>query len=130
MKGSGNEMKRDSADGDRRQVFQPGELIFGEGAPGGAAYIIERGEVDISCLRDGRMVRLGLLGAGEIFGEMALIDDSPRTATARAIEETEVLTVSRSDGCEVGEVGDSGPGLARRARLQRPAAVEENLSRA
>ncbi len=88
-------MTRAAADSDRRQIFRPGELIFGEGTPGDVAFIIERGEVEITCLRQGRNVRLGLLGAGEIFGEMALIDDNLRTATARAAEETEVIAISR-----------------------------------
>ena len=123
-------MKRDSADGDRRQVFQPGELIFGEGAPGDAAYIIERGEVDISCLRDGRMVRLGLLGAGEIFGEMALIDDSPRTATARATEETEVLTVSPEQIQSKLQAADTTTSMLLRLLLKRFRGVQELIGAA
>ena len=114
-------MTRAAADSDRRQIFRPGELIFGEGTPGDVAFIIERGEVEITCLRQGRNVRLGLLGAGEIFGEMALIDDNLRTATARAAEETEVIAISREQIQGKLQSADTITSLLLRLLLKRSA---------
>lgn len=78
-----------------RQVFQAGAQIFREGESGSLAYIIERGEVEISSLIKGSATPLARLRAGELFGEMALIDDNVRSATATALCETEVIIVSR-----------------------------------
>lgn len=78
-----------------RLVFPPGTPVFREGEPGDCAYVIERGRVEISALRGGQPVRLALLGERELFGEMALVDDRVRSATATAVEETEVVVVPR-----------------------------------
>jgi len=78
-----------------RIVFPPGTPVFREGEPGDCAYVIERGRVEITSLRSGRPVSLAVLGARELFGEMALVDDQVRSATATAVEETEVVLVSR-----------------------------------
>jgi EAL domain-containing protein (putative c-di-GMP-specific phosphodiesterase class I) len=79
-----------------RIVFPPGTPVFREGEPGDCAYVIERGRVEITSLRSGRPVRLAVLGTRELFGEMALVDDQVRSATATAVEETEVVLVSRA----------------------------------
>src|SRR3972149_9805335 len=60
--------------------FQPGEVIFSEGDKGDKMYVIRSGEVEVE--RNGKIVET--LSAGGIFGQMALIDGSPRAATARA----------------------------------------------
>jgi EAL domain-containing protein (putative c-di-GMP-specific phosphodiesterase class I) len=78
-----------------RQVFPSGAQIFREGEPGDIAFIIERGEVEISSLIKGAGTPLARLRAGDLFGEMALIDDNVRSATATAVCETEVIIVSR-----------------------------------
>ena len=58
--------------------FRPGEVIFREGDKGNEMYVVRSGEVDIEL--DGKV--LETLARGGIFGEMALIDGSPRAATA------------------------------------------------
>ncbi len=75
-------------------VFPPGTPIFREGEPGDRAYVIERGRVEISSLRAGRPVRLAVLGESDLFGEMALVDGEVRSATATAVEETEVVVLT------------------------------------
>jgi CRP-like cAMP-binding protein len=70
--------------------FQPGEVIFSEGDKGDKMYVIRSGEVEIE--RDGKIVEN--LSAGGIFGEMALIDGSPRAATARAKTTCEVAPIT------------------------------------
>ena len=66
--------------------FQPGEVIFAEGDKGDKMYVIRSGEIEIE--RGGKVVES--LSSGGIFGEMALIDGSPRAATARAKTPCEV----------------------------------------
>lgn len=70
--------------------YAPGEVIFAEGDPGDKMYVIRSGEVEI--LLDGKV--LEVLPGGGIFGEMALIDGSPRVATARARTACEVAPIS------------------------------------
>jgi len=76
--------------------FAAGEEIFRIGDHGRNAYIIERGKIEVSVSRDGENVVVAELGKGEIFGEMAMIDDAPRSATVTAIEDTEVVVIQRS----------------------------------
>ena len=65
---------------EEQHVFLPSQVIFREGDRGDTMYIIADGEVSISV--EGRA--LEVLKAGDIFGEMALIEDRPRSATATA----------------------------------------------
>jgi CRP/FNR family transcriptional regulator, cyclic AMP receptor protein len=78
-----------------RKVFQMGEVIFKEGEEGNRAFVVQRGEVEISKTIDGKRTVLGIVGPGGIFGEMALIDDAPRMATAVTLDVTTVILVSR-----------------------------------
>ncbi|MDP6351979.1 MAG: cyclic nucleotide-binding domain-containing protein [Alphaproteobacteria bacterium] len=66
------------------KTFSSGQEIFAEGDRSDYAYIIEYGNVVIYREIGDRQVRLAVLGKGEIFGEMGLIDDRPRSASARA----------------------------------------------
>lgn len=78
--------------------FNQGQVIFHHGDPGGLLYIISRGKVKIShSTQDGQEALLAILGAGDFFGELALLDDSPRSATAEALDNTETLTLHRED---------------------------------
>jgi EAL domain-containing protein (putative c-di-GMP-specific phosphodiesterase class I)/CRP-like cAMP-binding protein len=76
-------------------VVEPGTVIFREGERGSCAYVIERGRVEISVERSGQKIVLGHRGPGEVFGEMAVIDDKPRSATVRAVEPCDLLMVTR-----------------------------------
>jgi len=73
--------------------FDPDEFLFEEGDAGECAYIIESGSVEVSLDKGGRKLVIATLGAGEVLGEMAIIDNCPRTATARAIERTKVTAI-------------------------------------
>lgn len=74
----------------------PGDVICREGDPGESMYIVERGTVDIVVqLNNGEEVVVTKLGPGEFFGELALLDGQPRSATARAAAPAYVRTVSR-----------------------------------
>lgn len=73
-----------------------GRPLFREGDPPDAAYIIEKGAVEIFTEHEGERERLTILGPGEIFGEMALVDDSPRSASALCLENCEFIVVERA----------------------------------
>ena len=77
-----------------REVFFRGSKIFRDGEPGNCAYLIEKGSVEISSHRKGKKIVLATLSKGDLLGEMALIDNSVRSATATALEETEVVVIS------------------------------------
>ena len=68
----------------QRQSYKAGDRIFKEGDEGSLAYVVQDGEVEIVKVIDGRETVLGSVGKGGIFGEMALIDNKPRMASARA----------------------------------------------
>lgn len=72
-------------------TFVPGETIFREGEPGDRMYAIVEGEVDITAMGH----HVSTIGPGAIFGEMALIDSSPRSATASAKATCKVVPVDQ-----------------------------------
>ncbi|MDP2954853.1 MAG: cyclic nucleotide-binding domain-containing protein [Longimicrobiales bacterium] len=78
--------------------LEAGEVLFEEGEPGDAFYIVFKGAVEITKSRpDGSTEKLAVRRGGEGFGEMALLNDAPRSARARALEVTQLMTVSRDD---------------------------------
>ena len=77
--------------------YKSGEIIFRENEESGAAYIIEKGQVEVSRQVEGQEVHLASLGEKEIFGEMSLIEERPHCATVKAVEETVVQEISRDE---------------------------------
>jgi len=75
--------------------YEAGEIILHENDTGETAYVIERGRVEVSKELDGKKVHLAYMGAGEIFGEMSVIDDMPRSATVTAVEKTTAREIQR-----------------------------------
>jgi MFS family permease len=75
------------------QQFAAGAVLMREGDPGDDFFVIESGLVEVT--QDGRVLRRE--GAGEYFGEIALLRDVPRTATITAVEDTVVRTITRDD---------------------------------
>jgi CRP/FNR family cyclic AMP-dependent transcriptional regulator len=75
-----------------------GETLFLKGDSGDALFAVRRGTIRISTSTEaGKRLTLNLLGPGDVFGEVALLDGQPRTADATAIEASELLAVRRSD---------------------------------
>ncbi len=68
--------------------FKAGECIFKEGTPADSAYMITNGEVEISKEKHGERIVLATKKQGDVFGEMALIEQSERSATATAASNT------------------------------------------
>lgn len=94
----GNEDRSSLAERVIRQPFPKGSTLFRRGEPGNALYIIIRGQVRIfASTRQGNEITLALLGPGEFFGEMALLDGEPRSANAEATEETELHFLDRDN---------------------------------
>jgi signal transduction histidine kinase len=80
----------------RERKFFAGGEIFREGDPGDGVYFVKRGLVEISGLINADTRRVfSQLAAGEIFGEMAVIEDRSRSATASALKETEIYFIPR-----------------------------------
>ncbi|MCD6073324.1 MAG: hypothetical protein K0Q70_207 [Rhodospirillales bacterium] len=77
-------------------AFGPGTVIFHEGEVGDTAYLVASGSVEISRQQEGKTVVLGEIKAGSLFGEMALISDLPRSASATAKEQCVVYLVPRA----------------------------------
>ena len=78
--------------------YKKGEAIVKEGENAVAFYIIRAGKVDIIRGKGGKSAKvLATLGPGDFFGEMALLDSYPRSASAVATEDTQCLVLSRWD---------------------------------
>jgi len=78
-----------------RKSIKAGDIVFEEGEVGEVAYLIVSGGVEIFRTSGNSERVLATLGRGEIIGEMSLIDNQPRVASARALEDTEISIISR-----------------------------------
>ena len=77
------------------ETFRDGQVIFAEGANGDWMYVVESGEVEISKNVGTRRIVIETLQPGDVFGEIAYIDKTPRSATATAKGATEVGIIDR-----------------------------------
>jgi CRP-like cAMP-binding protein len=82
-----------------RRTYSSGEVIISENDAGESAFVIEKGRVAVSKEIDGRKVHIDYMGCEEIFGEMSMIDEKPRSATVVAVEETSVREIHRDNFC-------------------------------
>lgn len=78
------------------RVFAPGEAIVRRSQEGNSMFIITRGAVDVQILQGGAAKTINSLRENDYFGEMSLLTGEPRTATVVAVEETEVVQISKS----------------------------------
>lgn len=80
----------------RHVIYEAGEVVVKEGDEGDDAYIVYSGAVEVfRTLPGGKAVSLNILGAGEMFGELALFEDGLRTASVKALEETATAVITR-----------------------------------
>ncbi len=77
------------------QSYAPGQEIVKQGDTGVGAFIIRSGRAEVIQTRAGQDEKLRELRTGDIFGEMALLDEFPRSATIRAVEPTTCLGIQR-----------------------------------
>jgi CRP/FNR family cyclic AMP-dependent transcriptional regulator len=81
-----------------RKRYPKDTVVFFENEEGDTFFMILEGRIKVTILGDdGREIILSVLGPGDFFGEMALLDNEPRSATAIAVEETELLSLQRVD---------------------------------
>jgi CRP/FNR family cyclic AMP-dependent transcriptional regulator len=81
-----------------RQRYRKSEVIFEEGGTGSEMYLIHSGKVLLSVKHKGAQeIPLVVLNPGDFFGEMALVDDSPRSTSASAVDDdTELIVIDRA----------------------------------
>jgi CRP/FNR family transcriptional regulator, cyclic AMP receptor protein len=77
--------------------YETDELIFEEGQPGAALFLILDGKVAVEMRRENHTMTLATLERGAFFGEMALLDGAPRSANVRSLEPTYTLALYRND---------------------------------
>lgn len=81
-----------------RKIFKAGDIIMRQGDAGDCAYIIEKGLVEILIEKaNGSVSRVGTRGPGTIIGEMAIVDNEPRIATIKALEDCDLLEITKDD---------------------------------
>ena len=82
----------------RERAYPRNSVILFEDDPGDALYVVALGQVKVVLIgEDGREVILSVMGEGEFFGEMALVDDEPRSAHVIAMEDSTLLVLRRED---------------------------------
>ncbi len=75
--------------------LRAGQVLFNEGDAPDKAYVVRRGRLEVFRIKRHKRVLLGVVQASEIVGEMALIDDKPRTATVRALVDSKLIVLTR-----------------------------------
>jgi len=82
--------------GDKNKIFHKGQVIYKEGQSSNEAYIIKQGAIGLYRLSGNKRINLGILRPGQIFGEMGVISEEKRTASAEALEYTEVIVLDQN----------------------------------
>ncbi len=75
--------------------LRAGQILFNEGDAPDKAYVVRSGTLEVFRIKRHKRVHLGVVQASEIVGEMALIDDQPRTATVRALVDSRLIVLTR-----------------------------------
>ncbi|HEX7973680.1 MAG TPA: ATP-binding protein, partial [Anaerolineales bacterium] len=93
------------------EVLLPrGAELFAEGSPGDQAYVIKEGQIEIVKFSAGREVLLAVRKAGEVIGEMALLDAAPRMASARARADSQLIVINQD---QLDQLVELSPSAAR-----------------
>lgn len=77
--------------------FSKGEVIFSAGEEADVAYVVRQGTVEITSVRNGTSELVEVLAQGDFFGEMALVDNQPRSATATALEDVVLAVFTKEE---------------------------------
>lgn len=100
-------------------TFPQNHILFSQGENGDKAYIIEKGRVLIYLTKDGEEFPLSILGEGEIFGEMAILDNQSRSASAKTLDECSLIVVTKDQLMERVQAADTVVRLLLRVLLKR-----------
>jgi NADH dehydrogenase len=121
------QLKTLNENGIQRQHFQPGETVFSQGDFGDNVYVIEKGTCEVIREDAGDAKHVADLGAGDYFGEMAILGDASRNATIRSTDQLDVLLIPKGDfnllKTAVPAFGDVFKALAKK-RVTPPQAAE------
>ncbi|HID32791.1 MAG TPA: Crp/Fnr family transcriptional regulator [bacterium (Candidatus Stahlbacteria)] len=79
----------------REKILKSGEVLFREGDPGDQMYLIRSGKIKITKGEGDEEKVLAVLKEGDFFGEMAIIDGSPRSASALAVDEVKLIIIDK-----------------------------------
>lgn len=112
----------------RRRRFASGAAIFDEGEASHEAYVVRSGRIEVVKASPAGPLRLAVLGPGDVLGEMGLLDERPRSASARALEAVEVDAMN---GAEFADILASDPARSLeilRALFERLRNVNDRLS--
>lgn len=112
----------------RRRLFAGGTSIFHEGDSSHEAYLVRAGRVEVLKESPAGPLRLAILGPGDVLGEMGLLDERPRSATARALEPVEVDAMTAGEFAEILTTDPVRSIAVLRAMFERLRAVNERLS--
>ena len=77
------------------RAYEPGEDIVREGETGDCMYVIQQGDVDVFKTIDGVLTKVDTMRAGDIFGEIAVVEQTVRSSTVRAVTPVKVMTIDR-----------------------------------
>lgn len=104
-----------------------GDMVFSQDDPGDGLYIVASGSVSVFHQeKDDTHLKLTEIGTGSFFGEMALLSDIPRTASAVAAEDTDLLLLNRTDLLDLSE---ARPRIGVKIVMQLSQIVAERLRR-
>jgi hypothetical protein len=79
------------------ETFDPGEIVFRQGDVADCAYFVREGAVEVVQFTDGTEKVLAKLASGDLFGEMALVNSTPRNATVRAVSKTTLAVLGKQN---------------------------------
>jgi CRP-like cAMP-binding protein len=104
--------------------FAAGDIIIREKEPGASMFIIQTGQVEIFRQHAGKERQIALLGPGDFFGEMSVLEEIPRTASARALQDSQLLQI---DATTFDQMLHQNPEIAVRMmrRLSRRLRIKE-----
>ena len=75
--------------------YRKDEMIFVEGEPGSELFIVQKGNIKITQFANDQEIILNIMKTNDIFGEMSLLDNQPRSASAVALDDVEILAISK-----------------------------------
>lgn len=113
----------------QQHTYEPGDLIFREGEDSDQAYVIESGRVEIFKRMQGGTILLATLGPGDIFGEMGIISDEPRSASATAQTRVTVTILCRDYLARLVAPCDNHVVLILKTLMERIREANQKLSR-
>jgi CRP-like cAMP-binding protein len=94
-KNTGKKEVKGMKEGELGRVYSNGDIIFEEGDKGDVMYVVQSGKVKISKNSSSGNITMATLQSGDIFGEMALFDSLPRSASAIAEDDARILSIDK-----------------------------------